>query len=414
MSQDKRHHLDFMKSVIEKVDKNPQDLHPVLIEFRDAIYADTRLWMLCNLMFAEIPKGKKYLEDPTGEVPAVRDFDHMLAVLNYILCHAPAWRNAGNSVGLVGVPVCATLDWSMGTTAGFAVFLDPLVNQHLKKILDVWGEFLQSPPSAEVLGDGDEGWFGETGRRNLEEVLNLKGQTNYSFEEAFHCQPDEKYHGYKSWNDFVSCVGIGKSVVQAHSHAQFTRTFREGIRPIASPEDDDILVNSCESRPFKIAHDVKRRDLFWAKGQPYSVVDMLAGDPLAEQFVGGTVYQAFLSALSYHRWHSPVSGTIKKAYIVPGTYFSEPLTTDPSQNDGLADMSENTAQEYISVMATRAIIFIEADNPKIGLMAFIAIGMVEVSTCQFRVDVGQRVAMGDQLGNFRFVSHRKLCLSECC
>lgn len=131
---------------------------------------------------------------------------------------------------------------------------------------------------------------------------------------------------------------------------------------------------------------------------------MLAKDPLAEYFVGGTVYQAFLSALSYHRWHSPVSGTIKKAYIVPGTYFSEPLTSDPTQNDGLADMSENTAQEYISVMATRAIIIIEADNPKIGLMAFIAIGMVEVSTCQFRVEVGQHVSKGDQLGNFRFVS----------
>lgn len=40
---------------------------------------------------------------------------------------------------------------------------------------------------------------------------------------------------------------------------------------------------------------------------------MLAHDKLAEQFVGGTVYQAFLSALSYHRWHSPVSGKIVKA-----------------------------------------------------------------------------------------------------
>jgi phosphatidylserine decarboxylase len=32
---------------------------------------------------------------------------------------------------------------------------------------------------------------------------------------------------------------------------------------------------------------------------------------LAELFQGGTVYQAFLSALSYHRWHSPVNGVIK-------------------------------------------------------------------------------------------------------
>ncbi len=31
---------------------------------------------------------------------------------------------------------------------------------------------------------------------------------------------------------------------------------------------------------------------------------------IAEHFTGGTVYQAFLSALSYHRWHAPVDGII--------------------------------------------------------------------------------------------------------
>ena len=49
---------------------------------------------------------------------------------------------------------------------------------------------------------------------------------------------------------------------------------------------------------------------------------MMADDPLAPQFVGGTIYQAFLDALSYHRWHSPVSGTVVKAYVQPGTYYS--------------------------------------------------------------------------------------------
>ena len=105
---------------------------------------------------------------------------------------------------------------------------------------------------------------------------------------------------------------------------------------------------------------------------------MLAHDPWAEQFVGGTVYQAFLSALSYHRWHSPVNGTIKKAYVVPGTYYSEPLYEDFVNGKGAPVDGENTSQEYLSVMATRAIIFIEADNPKIGLMNFQGIGMTEV------------------------------------
>lgn len=56
-------------------------------------------------------------------------------------------------------------------------------------------------------------------------------------------------------------------------------------------------------------------DDFWLKDNKYSLLDMFGGikynkEYLAEHFVGGTVYQAFLSALSYHRWHAPVDGII--------------------------------------------------------------------------------------------------------
>ena len=84
-----------------------------------------------------------------------------------------------------------------------------------------------------------------------------------------------------------------------------------------------MIVNACESAPYQLARDVKLSDHFWIKGQPYSLRHMFADDPIAEQFVGGTVYQAFLSALSYHRWHSPVSGTIVKVDVIDGTYYSE-------------------------------------------------------------------------------------------
>jgi phosphatidylserine decarboxylase len=305
----------------------------------------------------------------------------MLAMLNHILGTAPSWTDAGHTVGLVGVPINALFDWPMATRAGFAVFQDPKVNAMLKKVLNVWNEFLASPESANVLGTDKEGWFGESGKESILQVANVGG-TNKSFEELFQCDPKAKHHGYKSWDDF------------------FTRLFRfdEGIRPVAEPENDDVVANCCESKTYKIAHDIKARDKFWVKGQPYSVVDMLAQDPLAEQFVGGTIYQAFLSALSYHRWHTPVSGTIKKAYVVDGAYFSEPLFEDFTSEHPADKNGECTSQEYISVVATRSIIFIEADNPKIGLMCFMGIGMTEVSTCETTVKEGQHVNKGDQLG----------------
>lgn len=75
-----------------------------------------------------------------------------------------------------------------------------------------------------------------------------------------------------------------------------------------------------------------------------------------------------------------MSGTIKKAFVQDGTYFSEPLF------EGLGDRNTmeidsagiSVGQGYLTALATRAIIFIEADNPAIGLMAFIGVGMDEV------------------------------------
>lgn len=140
---------------------------------------------------------------------------------------------------------------------------------------------------------------------------------------------------------------------------------------------------------------------------------MMNKDELAKQFEGGTVYQAFLSALSYHRWHAPVSGTIKKAFVVDGTFFSEKLEA-AIINTNDAEKSKaglTSSQSYIAHMATRfvtscsidfftraigltyvyhrAVIFMEADNPDIGLMCFIGIGMDEVSTCDITVKEGK-------------------------
>ncbi len=174
------------------------------------------------------------------------------------------------------------------------------------------------------------------------------------------------------------------------------------MRPVADPDDDNVVANACESKVYNVAHDVKLRQRFWIKSQPYSVIDMLANDPLAQKFAGGTIYQAFLSALSYHRWHAPVSGTIKRAFVQDGTYFSEPLFQATSQEGSIDVKGITVAQGYLTALATRAVIFIEADNKAIGLMAFIGVGMDEVSTCEITVKEGQHIKKGEELGMFHF------------
>ena len=138
-----------------------------------------------------------------------------------------------------------------------------------------------------MLNDSPSGWTSDAARQAI-------GIEQYEHD------PADPHWGFTSWNDF------------------FTRRFRDGERPVAAPEDNDVIVAACESTPFSIRTNVKRRDEFWLKTQPYSLEEMLANDVAVEEFVGGTVYQAFLSATNYHRWHSPVTGTIVPPELPPG------------------------------------------------------------------------------------------------
>ncbi|KOS36470.1 hypothetical protein ACN38_g12788 [Penicillium nordicum] len=390
MPADHQAHEEWLGGIIKKVDDdNNQPLHPVLEEFKALIESNTRIYMLLSSMFKEVPRNKRYGHDPTGN-PEIRNCTHFLRVINHLLTTAPSWTDKANRVGLVGLPINAVLDWPMGTPSGHAAFLDPEINAMIKKILNAWGEFLRSPESADVLNDTSYGWFGETGRRDLTAVakIGVLAETDLQFHDIYECDPTAPYHGFQSWDAF------------------FTRTLRPGIRPVEDPQDGKVIANACESKPYRLARHVNARDQFWIKSQPYSVLDMLGHDPLASQFVGGTIYQAFLNSLSYHRWHSPVSGKVVKAYVVDGTYYSEPLfegVVDPDVGKKDIDMAAQvTSQGYITSTATRALIFIEADEPAIGLVAFIGVGMAEVSTCDITVKEGDRLEKGDELGMFHF------------
>ncbi|CAI7596498.1 unnamed protein product [Penicillium glandicola] len=390
MPADHKAHKEWLGGIIRTVDDDDEKpLHPVLEEFKQLIESNTRVYMLLTSMFNEVPRTKRYSQDPTGS-PEIRDYSHLLHVINHLLTTAPSWTDKSHRVGLVGLPINAVLDWPMGTPSGYAAFLDPEINAMLKKILNAWGEYLRSPASAGVLNDTSHGWFGHTGRRDLIAAARIgpTAATNLQFHDLFECDPSAPNHGFNSWDDF------------------FTRRFKEGSRPVADPDDGKVLANACESKPYRVARNVHARDKFWIKSQPYSVLDMLDRDTLASQFVGGTVYQAFLNALSYHRWHSPVDGKVVKAYVVDGTYYSEPLFEgigNPEVETNDIDMAgQVTSQGYITSTATRALIFIEADDPVIGLIAFIGVGMAEVSTCDITVKEGDRLMKGDEIGMFHF------------
>lgn len=332
-------------------------LHPAVAALRDVIESDPVLRMEAHEMIAQVPTGRQYAERHLESV------EELLQLIDEVIRSAPEWSEEQ----MVMTPLDGVLDWTKATPAGFAFYRDPRVNDALRGILDAWCTFLSSPDSTDVIVDAPGGWRSDAARRSV-------GM------DQFQHDPDEEHWGFTSWNDF------------------FTRRFRDGERPVAAPDDDAVVVSPCEATPYRIASGVRRRDEFWVKAEPYSIDELLAGDESVDAFVGGTVWQAFLSAVDYHRWHSPVSGRIVNAWVQPGTYYAE------AESQGTDAAQPTLSQGYLAHVATRAIVLIEADDPTIGLVAVVFVGMSEVSSCVIGdgIEAGARVTKGDELGYFQF------------
>ena len=353
----------WRKDTIEEAERRQAAFHPVIEEFRHMIESDPVMYMYFTQMFEQQPRFQPPRN--SGDVK-LKNYHQMLVVINHLLTTAPTY----NTTGLVGFPINAILDFPMITPAGLAAFTMQRVNAMFYKVLGVWTQFLDSKDSCYVLNDSPTGW------------LSLNARSAIDLDE-FQTDPKKPFLGFKSWNDF------------------FIREFKPGMRPVASAHDNSVIVSACESVPYSIKDKVKEHDTFWLKAQPYSLRHMLNGQ-FVDRFVGGTVYQAFLSAGKYHRWHSPVTGVIRHLEKVQGTYYAE------AASEGFDPAGPNDSQGYIAHVGTRALIFIEADNRAIGLVCVIPIGMAEVSSCMLvdakgkRLKKDQRVKKGDQIGYFQF------------
>ncbi|KAJ2985396.1 hypothetical protein NUW58_g5553 [Xylaria curta] len=84
LPSDHRVQHDWMAKRIAHVDTQPvQQLIPVLQEFKELIEGNSRIFMYFDKMWTEVPLKKPYYNDPTGK-RQIRDYRHMLAVLNHV------------------------------------------------------------------------------------------------------------------------------------------------------------------------------------------------------------------------------------------------------------------------------------------------------------------------------------------
>ena len=147
--------------------------------------------------------------------------------------------------------------------------------------------------------------------------------------------------------------------------------------------------------------NIQKEDQFWLKNVHYCLRDIFgrsqpSAEAYSDMFTGGTIFQAYLNACYYHRWHSPVDGTIVDDYPIQGHYFA-----DLSEfSSGLEEDSLSSCQPFLASVSSRRIIIIEADNPKLGKVGLVYIGMAEISSCISSISKGQKVKKGEELGRF--------------
>ncbi|KAH7087280.1 phosphatidylserine decarboxylase-domain-containing protein [Auriculariales sp. MPI-PUGE-AT-0066] len=203
----------------------------------------------------------------------------------------------------------------------------------------------------------------------------------------------------------------------------FSRHINLDLRPIAGPNDDRIIVSPADCT-FDGIWDVTEHganvNTFTAKGIPWKISKLIDDAGLGPQFAGGKFTHSFLNANNYHRQHAPVSGQVVEAKVIPGICYLQVVLQEGEngpvvgphrhmrdRNDSVIPASKRPmaildAPDWpgYQFMQARGLILI--DNPLLGLVAVLPIGMAQVSSVKLSVQSGQYVQKGDEISWFEF------------
>jgi phosphatidylserine decarboxylase len=148
----------------------------------------------------------------------------------------------------------------------------------------------------------------------------------------------------------------------------FTRALKDGARAIAG---DAAAIASPVDGCISEAGTIDRDRLLQAKGRHYRLTELLAAQPWASRFEGGSFATIYLAPFNYHRVHMPLLGTLQETVYVPGRLFSVNAVT-AQHVPGLFARNERILTLFDSSVGQFALVLVGALN--VGSMATVWAG----------------------------------------
>jgi phosphatidylserine decarboxylase len=172
----------------------------------------------------------------------------------------------------------------------------------------------------------------------------------------------------------------------------FAREIKESARTVAEPENDLVTSSPADCR-LTVFPTIDLATRYWIKGQGFTLERLLASAELAAQFDGGSLAIARLAPQDYHRWHAPVSGTVRGIKDIPGTYYT--VNPQAINEPGVVDVFCENKRSVMTLERAAT------GSP----IAVVAVGAMLVGSIKYvgGVDqIGTQVRRGQCLGAFYY------------
>lgn len=164
----------------------------------------------------------------------------------------------------------------------------------------------------------------------------------------------------------------------------FTRALKPEARPIAP--GDEVAVLPADGRHLAFPQ-VDKSDGFYAKGETFSMEELLADAELARTFAGGAMLISRLCPTDYHRFHFPVAGTPGESREIGGWLYS---------------VNPVALRHNLKYLVRNKRIVTRIESPAFGPVAMIEIGATNVGSIQQYFEPGKPVAKGAEKGCFLY------------